>query len=101
MNSSFNAFLSYVVSSTTDHAYNNHWIPQYIHCLPCAIQYDYVTHLENSFEEVKYLFKLFRISNLTYVPGQYEKLPGDESERKSPEFYWKDTPKWLIKKFYK
>ena len=65
------------------------------------IDYDHISHLENSSEESKYLLNMYGVDNLTYIPGQYERLPGSEQERHSPEEYWKFTPKELVLHVYR
>ena len=78
-----------------------HWRSQYWHCSPCQFNYKYITHLQNSAEESNWLFREFGIENKTYLPGQYEQLPGQTEDRKHSEFYFRHMPKKLIKRIYR
>lgn len=100
-NVSFNAFASFVAANEMEILHNWHWVSQYWHCSPCLLKYNYITHLDNNNNETKYLLDLFGVGNLTYVPGQYEKLPGDQAERLKSEDYWKNTPRSLIIDLYR
>ena len=100
-NVSFNAFASFVSANQNEVLHNWHWVSQYWHCSPCLIKYNFITHLDNSAEETKYLLDRFGVGNLTYVPGQYAKLPGDHEKRLESEDYWRNTPRNLIIDIYR
>ena len=66
----FDQIIEYVASNKGDSLMNNHWRTQTSLCTPCEMNFDYITHLENSGLEFDYLLKKLKIENITQVPGK-------------------------------
>ena len=80
--------------SASEHAFNPHWMSQFVHCIPCAFSYEHVTHLENSAEAE---FSL----GIPIWDGVYKNLDEREliSKFRLSELYWRFlfnplTPIW-------
>ena len=60
------------------------------------IKYNYITHLEESSTEWKYLLHKMRVDSLTYIPERYEWSPA-----KKDELLWSTIPRKTAEKIYK
>ena len=61
----FNSFASFVVENKNESFHDWHWNSQFIHCSPCLLKYQFISHLENANDETDFLFKQFGIENIT------------------------------------
>ena len=52
-----------------------HWRSQFHCCRLCEVDYEFVTHLEESSTEVNFILKNLKIENLTSIAGQYSWSP--------------------------
>ena len=59
------------------------------------IKYNYITHLEESSTEWKYLLHKMRVDSLTYIPERYEWSP-----TKKDEILWSTIPRRTAEKIY-
>ena len=64
---SWEAFIEYVAANPGDRAHDHHWRSQFNQCRICNLDYDLITHLENSEDEVDFILEKLRVENLTYV----------------------------------
>ena len=65
-------------------------------CNICNINYDYITHLENSNEEASFLLRKMKIENLTRVAGKYSWSPAGKDEIR-----WSTIPRNTTIQIYK
>ena len=65
-------------------------------CNICNINYDYITHLENSNEESSFLLRKMKIDNLTRVAGKYSWSPAGKDEIR-----WSTIPRNTTIQIYK
>ena len=59
------------------------------------IKYNYITHLEESSTEWKYLLHKMRVDSVTYIPERYEWSP-----TKKDEVLWSTIPRRTAEKIY-
>ena len=64
---SWEAFIEYVAANPGDLAHDHHWRSQFNQCRICDLDYDLITHLENSDDEVDFILETLKVENLTYV----------------------------------
>ena len=64
---SWEAFIEYVAANPGDRAHDHHWRSQFNQCRICNLDYDLITHLEKSEDEVDFILEKLRVENLTYV----------------------------------
>ena len=64
---SWEAFIEYVAANPGDRAHDHHWRSQFNQCRICNLDYDLITHLENSEDEVDFILEKLKVENLTYV----------------------------------
>ena len=64
---SWEAFIEYVAANPGDRAHDHHWRSQFNQCRICDMDYEIITHLENSDDEVDFILKKLKVENLTYV----------------------------------
>ena len=67
---------------------NSHWKTQYHQCRICHFNYDYITHLEQSENESKYIFRQLKIQNKTHIPERYSWSPTVKEE-----LWWQTIPR--------
>ena len=54
---------------------DSHWRSQFHLCRLCEVDYEFVTHLDQSSTEVNFILKNLKIENLTSVPDRYSWSP--------------------------
>ena len=64
---SWEAFIEYVAANPGDRAHDHHWRSQFNQCRICDLDYDLITHLEKSDDEVDFILEKLKVENLTYV----------------------------------
>ena len=64
---SWEAFIEYVAANPGDRAHDHHWRSQFNQCQICNLDYDLITHLENSEDEVDFTLENLGVQKLTYV----------------------------------
>ena len=64
---SWEAFIEYVAANPGDRAHDHHWRLQFNQCRICDLDYDLITHLENSDDEVDFILEKLKVEILTYV----------------------------------
>ena len=64
---SWEAFIEYVAANPGDRAHDHHWRSQFNQCRICNLDYDLITHLEKSEDEVDFILEKLKVENLTYV----------------------------------
>ena len=64
---SWEAFVEYVAANPGDSPHDHHWRSQFHQCRICNLEYDLITHLENSDDEVDFILEKLKVENLTYV----------------------------------
>jgi hypothetical protein len=87
---------------------NHHWRTLYGQCGPCAVEYEYITHLgtplseifiylflEESLFETPYLLKRLGVDKQTHIPGKYSWSPAGREEMK-----WSTVPRVTAEKIY-
>ncbi|CAG5090180.1 Oidioi.mRNA.OKI2018_I69.PAR.g12491.t1.cds [Oikopleura dioica] len=94
-NSSFEAFAEYIVANPGNSKMNHHWRTLYGQCAPCAVEYEYIIHLEESLYETPYLLKRLGVNEQTHVPGKYSWSPAGREEMK-----WSSVPRLTAEKIY-
>ena len=60
-----------IINSVMDY----HWRSQFHCCRLCEVDYEFVTHLEESSTEINFILKNLKIENLTSIAGQYSWSP--------------------------
>ena len=75
---------------------NAHWKTQYHQCRICHFNYDYITHLEQSEPESKYIFRQLKIQNKTHIPERYSWSPTVKEE-----LWWQTIPRQTTVDIYR
>ena len=60
-NVSWEAFVKYIAANSGDKVMNYHWTSQFHQCRICNVDYQYITHLENSIDEADFIFQRLKI----------------------------------------
>ena len=47
-------------------------MPYYEACSPCSMNYNFIAKQESSFTDANYILASIKLSNITYLPGQYQ-----------------------------
>ncbi|CAG0898933.1 unnamed protein product [Cyprideis torosa] len=55
-NPTFTEFIEYLTTQSPDQ-YNEHWMPTYVKCRPCSVNYEFIMKLETIQEDVEYVMK--------------------------------------------
>ena len=88
----FEVFVQHVLvqSSRGKQYLDTHWRPQYSHCQPCHINYDFIGHYETLHQDAEHVLRqISRLSNNTDV--QFPATDLDNRNRNSHE---------MLRKFY-
>ncbi|CAG5098004.1 Oidioi.mRNA.OKI2018_I69.XSR.g15326.t1.cds [Oikopleura dioica] len=93
MNNSFTAFAQYVAANPGNSKMNFHWTSTFSQCHPCAIDYNIITHLENSGEESEVIMKMFGLGEDVKLGEKYAWSPA-----KADELKWQSVPRGTAKK---
>ena len=65
---SFRAFIAYLMSKDKikkHEKFNGHWKSVFSSCLPCSINYQYITRQESSYEDASLVLRLAKIDNVS------------------------------------
>lgn len=70
-NTTFGEFLNYLIvkwkqSGSAD--FNEHWRPQFSHCHPCDIQYDFIGHYETLYDDALFLLRKTKLQDKVAFP---------------------------------
>ena len=71
-------------------------INKFLNFQACLINYDFITHLDHSNDEIPYLLKEMQIQNLTKVPGKYSWSPVSKDE-----LNWQTVPRGIAIDIYR
>ena len=96
MNFSFPAFVEYVAWNNGDSKMNHHWRTFHHLCSPCALEYDFITHLESSQLESPFILKKLKVDHKTYIPGKYSWSPAGRDEER-----WSNIPRGTAEQIYR
>ena len=75
---------------------NHHWRSQYHQCRLCNLEYDYITHLEDSNHEANFILRKLGVENLTQIPPKYSWSPASQDE-----MHWQSIPRNTIIDIYR
>ena len=88
------AFVKYIASLGNRRSGNNrHWGDYWQICLPCHVNYDYITHLDQNDNPA--LLRKLGVDNLIEIDSKYSWAPADKDELK-----WKTIPRSSAIKIY-
>ena len=96
MNNSFTAFAQYVAANPGNSKMNFHWTSTFSQCNPCAIDYNIITHLENSAEESVAIMEMLGLRANVKLGEKYAWSPAIADELK-----WQSVPRATAKKIYR
>ena len=69
----FRAFVLWLTDNNTNYKENAHWQPMYQLCSPCAVRYDFISHLETIEADNELIYEKLRISGLFEFPHANKK----------------------------
>ena len=117
LRTTFEAFVEFIASNPGNLRHNPHWKSIFSHCSPCAIDYNFITHLENSEEEIDPLLKEIGLFRKINISGKYswdenangkvikEDVPvvqeEDEAIKPADEMFWKNVPRETAIEIYR
>lgn len=96
MNNSFTAFAQYVAANPGNSKMNFHWTSTFSQCHPCAIDYNMITHLEQSADESDYIMAMLGVGESAKLRDRYAWSPATADELK-----WQSVPRGTAKNIYK
>ena len=96
----FQEFVDYLIRTPIEE-YNDHWLPNWIHCQLCSQEYDLIGYMETLDEDVAYIFDLSNIemefpwnnhkqNESKIMTQKYFSLLTDEQKQKLYEIYLPD-----------
>ena len=97
--------MEYLISSPVEY-YNEHWLPYYLTCTPCHIDYTVIIHLEDIFFDVEYLnyltgMKLLELGHNRITQPKIETENGIvNKDINVEEIYFKKISKESVMKLY-
>ena len=112
MRMTFEAFVEFIASNPGDIGHNPHWETIHSRCSPCAMDFNLITHLEKSEEEIDTLLKEIGLFGKIKISSKYnwankkhhmtKKEPEEQETIRAPdEAHWKDVPKQTAIEIYK
>ena len=118
LRTSFEAFVEFIANNSGDDHHNPHWKSIFSRCSPCAMDYNLITHLEKSDEEIEPLLKEIGLFRKINISGKYNwdekanrKIKEDEVKaevqeeeeaiRPPDEMYWMNIPRETAIEIYR
>ena len=112
MRTSFESFLEFIATNRGQAGHNAHWRSIFSLCSACAMDFNYITHLENSKEEIPSLLRELGLYGKIHIDGQYnwdEKTHGkvknrrdtESTERPPDELHWQNVPRKTAIEIYR
>ncbi|XP_076058134.1 carbohydrate sulfotransferase 11-like [Oratosquilla oratoria] len=62
----FDEFVKYLVDTNLVYYADDHWMPYYLHCTPCSLQYDVIAKFETLDRDQKYIIQQKGLQNLIH-----------------------------------
>ena len=112
MSTSFEAFIEFIATNRGQAGHNIHWRSIFSLCSACAMDFNYITHLENSEEEIPSLLREIGLDGKVHIGGQYtwderthEKIKNrrdtETTERPPDELHWQNVPRETAIEIYR
>lgn len=94
----FKEFVMYLTDTNLLIYGDDHWMPYYVFCTPCFIQYDVIAKFETLEDDQKYLIKLARLED--NIKPEWKHLTKGQQTSQVIKKYYSKIPKELLLKLY-
>jgi len=95
----FEEFLRFVIK---EKYFDEHWMPYYRTCDPCAIQYDYILKFETLKRDQAFLIQDINLNEYLYDSNYLRNInPYGATTKETLHEYIKEIPRSLLKEIYK
>lgn len=82
---SFQEFVHYLINTPVEE-YNDHWLPNWIHCQTCTQDYDLIGYMETLMTDVSYIFNMSGIKDEQF-PWSNAAASGDYNKELTKKYF--------------
>lgn len=82
----FQEFVQYLIRTPVEE-YNDHWLPNWIHCQTCTQDYDMIGYMETLTEDVHYIFDISGINGSNHEFPWSNQKSADYSKERTKTYF--------------